>query len=218
MDLVLADTSVWISHFRNANPVLQTLLSTDHSCSGGLDGETQPLRSLTHALVEAQQSQADERGTRNDKRCEVDGVECPNRVTGKRLTRAIDCLGRDSEDMPMSSSRDEVRSTVGGLRLRQFSKGQRPQQYAITLDQRQVGGDDDLGPAKQLAHRGCSWLVKEPCQHRARLGIEIHRVPRSSSSNWATLRRRSPCLRSSAGYRSVPVGAPRVSRPRLASD
>jgi hypothetical protein len=29
MTLVLADTSVWISHFRKPNPVLQTLLSAD---------------------------------------------------------------------------------------------------------------------------------------------------------------------------------------------
>ena len=29
MDPVLADTSVWISHFRKPNPVLQTLLSAD---------------------------------------------------------------------------------------------------------------------------------------------------------------------------------------------
>jgi hypothetical protein len=29
MTLVLADTSVWISHFRKPNPILQTLLSAD---------------------------------------------------------------------------------------------------------------------------------------------------------------------------------------------
>ncbi len=29
MNLVLADTSVWISHFRKANPVLQALLADD---------------------------------------------------------------------------------------------------------------------------------------------------------------------------------------------
>ena len=29
MNLVLADTSVWISHFRKPNPVLKTLLSAD---------------------------------------------------------------------------------------------------------------------------------------------------------------------------------------------
>lgn len=29
MTLVLADTSVWVAHFRRANPVLQSLLATD---------------------------------------------------------------------------------------------------------------------------------------------------------------------------------------------
>jgi len=111
--------------------------------SGRLRGDTQPFRSLAHALVEAQQSQADDRRTRNEKRCEVDGIECPNRVTRKRLTCAFDYLGRDSQDLPMSSSRDEVRSTVGGFGLRQILERRRTQQYAITLDQGQVGSDDD---------------------------------------------------------------------------
>ena len=75
--------------------------------SGRLDGNTQPFRGLAHALIKAQQSEADDRGTRNEQRCEVDGIEYPNRVTGKRLTRAIDYLARDSQDLPMSGSRDE---------------------------------------------------------------------------------------------------------------
>jgi hypothetical protein len=78
----------------------------------------------------------------------VDGIECPNRVTGKRLTRAIDYLSRDSQDLPMSSSRDEVRSTVGGFGLRQFLERYRPKQYPITLDQGQVGSDDNFGLAE----------------------------------------------------------------------
>ena len=117
-------------------------------CSDRLDGNTQPFRSLAHALIETQQSEADNRGTCDEERCEVDGIECTNRVTGKRLTRAIDYLGRDSQDLPMSSSRDEVRSTVGGFSLCQFLERHRPQQYAITLDQRQVGRDDDFGLAE----------------------------------------------------------------------
>jgi hypothetical protein len=117
-------------------------------CSGRLDGDTQSFRSLAHALVEAQQSQANDRGSRNEKRCEVYGIERPNRVTGKRLTRAIDYLGRDSQYLPMGSSRDEMRSTVGGFGLRQFLERHRPQQYAITLDQGQVGSDDDFGLAE----------------------------------------------------------------------
>jgi hypothetical protein len=124
------------------------LAGSPQPCSGRLHGDTQPFRSLAHALVEAQQSEADDRGTRDEKRCEVDGIECPNRVTEKRLARAIDYLGRDSQDLPMSSSRDEVRSTVGGFGLRQFLERHRPQQYAITLDQGQVGSDDDFGLAE----------------------------------------------------------------------
>ena len=49
---------------------------------------------MAHALVEAQQPEADDRGTRNEKRCEVDGIDCPNRVTGRRLARTIDYLSR----------------------------------------------------------------------------------------------------------------------------
>lgn len=33
MSLVLADTSVWVAHFRKPNPVLQTLLSVDQVVS-----------------------------------------------------------------------------------------------------------------------------------------------------------------------------------------
>jgi hypothetical protein len=117
-------------------------------CSGRLDGDAQPFRSLAQALIEAQKSEAGDRGTRNEKRCEVDGIECPNRVAGKRLTRAIDYLSRDPQDLPMSSSRDEVRPTVGGFAFGQFPERHRPEQYAITLDQGQVGRDDDFGIAE----------------------------------------------------------------------
>src|SRR5258706_263948 len=131
-------------------------------CSGWLDGDTQSVRSLAHALVEAQQSQANDRGSRNEKRCEVDGIERPNRVTGKRLTRAIDYLGRDSQYLPMSSSRDEVRSTVGGFGLRQFLECHRHRRTALPLsgwqelrhDFSPIGDQDALPqthPAKVLA-------------------------------------------------------------------
>jgi hypothetical protein len=70
-----------------------------------LDSDTQPFRSLARALVEAQQSETDDRGTRNEKRCEVDGIECPNRVTGKWLTRAIDYRADAATDgVPLRST------------------------------------------------------------------------------------------------------------------
>jgi hypothetical protein len=48
----------------------------------------------------------------------------------------------------MSGSRDEVRSAVSGFGLRQFLERHRPQQYAITLNQGQIGRDDDFGLAE----------------------------------------------------------------------
>lgn len=84
-------------------------------CSARFDRNTQSFRGLTHALVQTQQPDADYRGSRDEKRCEMDG------------------------------------------------------------------------------------FVEEPCQYCTRLRVEIHRVPRSSSSNWATILRRSPRLRGSEG-------------------
>jgi hypothetical protein len=44
----------------------------------------------------------------------------------------------------MSGGRDEVRSAVGGFGLSQFPQRDGPQQYTITLDEGQVGSNDDV--------------------------------------------------------------------------
>jgi hypothetical protein len=137
-----------IATFARRDLASEPLIGPSQPCSGRLDGNTQPFRSYAHALVETQQSEADNCGTRYEKRREVDGIECPNRVTGKRLSRAIDYLARDSQDLPMSRSSDEVRPTVGGFGFRQLLERYCPQQYAITLDQGQVGSDNDFGLAE----------------------------------------------------------------------
>jgi hypothetical protein len=101
----------------------------------------------------------------------VDGIECLSRITGKWLTRAVNYLARNSQHLPMRSGIDEMRPPVGSFGLCQFLERHCPQQDAITLDKRQVGRDDCFGFAEQPAHRGCSWLVEKPCQHRTRLGV-----------------------------------------------
>ena len=68
----------------------------------------------------------------------MDGIECPDRVAGKRLTRTINHLARDSQDLPMSSSGNEVCSTVSRFCLRQFLERHCPEQHAVALDQREV--------------------------------------------------------------------------------
>ncbi len=100
---------------------------SSQSCFGGLDGDTEPCRSLTHSIIETQQSKANDGGTRNKQRCEVDRIEGPDRITGKGLTRAINNLPRDAKHLPMSSSHDKVRSMVGSFGLRQFLERHRPE-------------------------------------------------------------------------------------------
>ena len=122
-----------------------------HRCSGRLDRDPQPSRCLAHALVEAQQSETGDRGTRDEKRCEVDGIKSPNRVTGERLTRTINNVARDSQNVPMGRSGVEVRATVGRFGFRQFLERHHPQQHAITFDLGQVGRGDDFGLPEQVA-------------------------------------------------------------------
>jgi hypothetical protein len=100
---------------------------SSQSSFGGLDGDTEPRRRLAHSIIETQQSKANDGGTPNEQRRKVDRIEGPDRITGKRLTRAINDLPRDSQHMPMSSSLDEVRLKVGRFSLRQFLERHCPQ-------------------------------------------------------------------------------------------
>lgn len=63
----------------------------------------------------------------------------------------------------MRSRRHEVRSTIGGVPFRQFLERQRPQQYAITLDQGKIGSDDYIRLGEQTAHRRCGGFVTLFC-------------------------------------------------------
>jgi hypothetical protein len=83
---------------------------------------------LPHTLVQAQQSQAGHRGTRDEQRCEVNRIQCPDRVAGKRLPRPIDYLAGNPKHMPLRNSRQEVRLAIGSVGLRQFLQRDGPQQ------------------------------------------------------------------------------------------
>lgn len=124
------------------------LPSSLQPCSGGFDRNAQPFRGLADARIETQQPEADNRGARDEQRCEVDRIDCPNRFTWKRLARPIDYLAGNSQHVPMSSSRAEVRSTVGGFGLRQFLDRHRSEQHPITLNQGEVGCDNNFSLAE----------------------------------------------------------------------
>jgi hypothetical protein len=110
-----------------------------------------------------------------------------------------------------------VSTSVRSLRFRQFFEHYGAQQHSIAFDQRQVRGDNDLSGAEQLPNRSRRRLIQEPREDGTRLGIEIHRGPRSSSSNCAALRRRLRRGSGNAGYKFGSPAVPKVTSPRLAS-
>jgi hypothetical protein len=67
---------------------------------------------------------------------------------------------------------------------------------SVTFDQREVGGQDDLGAGESVSDEVGSPLAEQPAEDRAGLRVEVQRSPRSSSIS----RRSSPAL-SSLGIR-----------------
>src|SRR5215469_11043853 len=109
----------------------------------------------------------------------------------------------------------QMRPAISRFGFIDVSKHNRTDQHAITLNQRQIGGRHQLRTAEYLADAWSVLLSKQPCQHRARLRVDVHRPPRSSSRSEAARRR----LRSgeSFGYRAASFDAPSVNCPLLAS-
>lgn len=97
----------------------------------------------------------------------MDCVEGLNRLTRKRLSGAIDDLLSNSQDMPMRSRGRQLCTAVRRLCLRQLTQCNRTYQYAIALNECQIGRNDDFGAAKQLANFGRGLLVQEPGQNSA---------------------------------------------------
>ncbi len=173
--------------------------------------------SLSHAIVQTKKCDSRDGRTGDQERCEMDRIQCANRLLRERLTRAIDDFRTDSQDLPVRGCSRQVRPPVRGLGCRQFFQRQRTQQHSVAFNECQVRGERDFSGAQESPNLRRSRLVQEPCKNGARLGIEIHRGPRSSSSNCAALCRGSRRERGNAGYTSALTEVPNVARPRFTS-
>ena len=82
------------------------------------------------------------------------GVQRPNRFTGKRVSRAIDDVRADAQDLPARRGVDEVRSPIGGVGLRQLAQRCGTVQDAVALDDvrsevRQIGAIEGLSDRRR---------------------------------------------------------------------
>jgi len=146
----------------------------------------------------------------------MDGIEGSNWLTGKGLPGAIDHFVGDPQDVPMRSCSRKLRAAVCSLRLRQFAQMDRSDQYSIALNESQIGCNDNLCIGQQLTNNRGGLFIQEPRENGARLRIQVHRGPRSSSSNCAALRRPRR-ERGIALYSKSSPGLPSVASPRFAN-
>jgi hypothetical protein len=111
----------------------------------------------------------------------MNGIERTNRVAGERLSRAAHNFWADADQVPVSGRHRKVGAAVGGFGLSQLTKRGCTVEDSIALDEREVRGHDDRRGRKRVSDECSVLLVQEPREHGARLGVETHRTPRSSS-------------------------------------
>ena len=104
-----------------------------------------------------------------------------------------------------------VRTGSFGKGLLESLHGNGADEDAIALDEGQRGAQDELGAREHLTHGGPARLAQQPGEDCARLGVDVQRSSRSSSSR----RSAAPAGRtgSRSGQRSGRLAKARCRRP-----
>jgi len=126
----------------------QRRLPAYRSALVGNDVEPEFLPGLADAIIEAEQRQSDYRSPGYQCRSEMDRIQCSNRFARKRLPGALHNLRRNTQYLPVRCRRRQVRASIRRLRLRQFTNCCRSKYDAITLDERQIRGNDNIRSGK----------------------------------------------------------------------
>ena len=108
------------------------------------------------------------------------------RLIRKPPPGAIERVRADMKPDPMGGRGVQFGPAARGVGLGQFAQDRCTNQHAITLDDRQIRGGDNLGRAERLAHLSAVRLAQQPRQHGTGLRVQIHREPRSASRSAAT--------------------------------
>ena len=128
-------------------------------------------------------------------------VESPDRLEGKRAPGSLDDVAAEVCDVPTCCRRVESAASRRSGSLAELTEGRCANEHAIAFDERDVRRQYKLGTLECLAYPRTTRLPEKPRQHRARFGIQSHDRPRSSSSSSATRPGRS--AGASSGYTVV---------------
>ena len=108
-------------------------------------------------------------------------VERPNRLGGERLPSTVNDCWSKRRQRPGCRRRLQKSPAIVGFGFAQL--GLRSYEGTVTFDERQVRRRDIVGVAERDLNDFTPGLVQEPREDGARLGIEVQRSPRSSSSS-----------------------------------
>ena len=117
----------------------------------------------------------------------MERIQGADGLDGKGPSSALDDISLDSHDAPAPGRRDQGPVKSNGVGSGEAARGLSPDEDAVTFDQREIGGEHQLGTRESVPDEVGPRLAEQPAENRAGLRVEVQRSPRSSSmSCWSS--------------------------------
>jgi hypothetical protein len=117
----------------------------------------------------------------------MERIQGADGLDGKWSSSALDDISLDSHDAPAPGRRDQVPVEPNGVGSGEAARGLSSDQDAVTFDQREIGGEYELGTGERVPDEVGPRLAEQPAEDRAGFRVEVQRSPRSSSiSRWSS--------------------------------
>jgi len=136
----------------------------------------------TQSIVQGEKLQVRNERLRQHRGREVDRIQRPYRLLREGPTCPVDDIRVQVEQDPVLDGRAEPGPAFRRHGLLESSGSDGADEDAIALDEGQRGAQDELGAREHLTHGGSTRLAQQPGEDCARLGVDVQRSSRSSSS------------------------------------
>ena len=129
--------------------------------------ESELLPGFANAIVKAEKVHPRDTRTRGQCRCQMKSVKCADRLRGKPMSRSVNNVRTESQHLPMRRRRIQMRPAIGSSGFIDLPQGDRADQHAIALEQREIGGHHQLRMTQHLANAVTGLFSEQPRQHGA---------------------------------------------------
>ncbi len=107
----------------------------------------------------------------------MERVEGPDGLEGKWAPSALHNISLDPHDAPVPGCGEQVSMQPNGVGARKDASGLASDEDAVTFDQGQIGGKDDLGAGERAPDEVGPGFAKQPAEDRTGLRVEVQRRP-----------------------------------------